>query len=61
MTEAIRNATAEELDEILHAVRARHRELHPTWDLVMVSIEKHEDKNQQIDRIIEFLESMKEP
>ena len=61
MIEAIKQATAAELDEILHAVRIRHQQLHPSWDLVMVSIEKDEDKNQQLDRIIEFLESMKQP
>ena len=61
MTETIMKATAKELDEILHAVRIRHQQIHPSWDLVMISIEKNEDKNQQLDRIIEFLESMKQP
>ena len=46
MTETIRKATAKELDEILHAVRIRHQQIHPSWDLVMISIEKNEDKNQ---------------
>ena len=60
MIERIKNAKPEEIQEILMAVLARYRELYPGWDINVLSLEKSEDRNEQLDRTIQLLEKMKE-
>ena len=60
MIDQIKKAKPEELNDILLAVLARYREVFPDWEISTVSIEKAADKNEQLDRIIATLETMKE-
>ena len=60
MMKKIRESQAKELNDILLAVLARYRELYPDWEVMTLSLEKHVDKNAQLDRIIASLENMKE-
>ena len=60
MIDQIKKAKPEELNDILLAVMARYREVYPDWELITVSLEKAVDKMEQLDRIIQLLEHMKE-
>ena len=60
ITDAIKKAEPEELNDILLAVLARYREVFPNWEVMTVSLEKAGDKNEQMDRMIGLLENMKE-
>ena len=60
ITDAIKKAEHEELNDILLAVLARYREVFPDWEVMTVSLEKAVDKNAQLDRMIGLLERMKE-
>ena len=56
----IGRATVYEIQDILQAVLSRYRQLYPDWDINVMSLEKKESKNQQLESIIALLESMKE-
>lgn len=56
----INDADGEEITEILDIVLHRYKQLYPQWSVSVVSIDKCEDKNEQIDRMIAVLEKMKE-
>ena len=60
MVDQIKKAKPEELNDILLAVLARYREVFPDWEVMTVSLEKSVDKNEQLDRMIGLLETMKE-
>ena len=49
-----------ELDELLKAVLHRYTELLPGREVNMICLEKSEDRHQQLDRIIQMLQKMKE-
>ena len=48
-----------EVGDVLSAVLGRYGVLFPDWEVGTVSVNKCEDRNEQIDRIIEMLERMK--
>jgi len=56
----IRKANGEELDTIRKEVLARYAVLYPNWEVSTVSIDRCEDRNEQIDRMIRILEKCKE-
>ena len=58
--EAIDAAEKEEIADILDYVLFRYKQLHPRWELSVISIEKAVDKNEQLDKMIELLQNMKE-
>ena len=58
MLEKIKNAAPEELDQILQAVLARYREVYPDWDMTVISLDRREDRDQQIRKIREFLDRL---
>ena len=58
--EAINAAKKEEIADILDYVLFRYKQLHPQWELSVISIEKTVDKNEQLDKMIEILQNMKE-
>ena len=60
MIEKIKKAEPEELNDILLAVLERYREVFPDWEIMTLSLEKAVDKNEQLDRVIDLLERMKE-
>ena len=59
ISEMIAHVDAEEYEKILRAVRRRHQELYPEWELVIVSLERHKDRERQIDALITMLQKQK--
>lgn len=59
LTEKIAQANGMEIEKIFHAFRQRYAELFPDWDIIMLSIEKGVDRNEQLDRMIAMLQNMK--
>ena len=55
----IRRANGEELDIFRKEVLSRYAVLYPNWEVSTVSIDKCEDRNEQIDRMIQILEKCK--
>ena len=60
MIQQIKQAKAEELNDILLAVTERYKEVYPDWEMITISLEKTVDKNAQLDQMIAVLENMKE-
>ena len=56
----IRTATADEISDIVLAAQERFHELHPDWELHIITVEKAVDKNEQIDAVIALMERLKE-
>ena len=50
---------SDKITDVLDAVLLRYNELFPDWEITALSIEKCRDKNEQIDRVIRMLESLK--
>lgn len=50
----------QELREVLDHVLFRFTELYPQWSISVISMDKCEDQKEQIDKMIAFLENMKE-
>ena len=59
MINRIKNAKPEEMEEIVQAVLARYRELYPDWEIMFLSLDKKENKNDQLDSIIALLNKRK--
>lgn len=59
MINRIKNAKPEEMEEIVQAVLTRYRELYPDWEIMFLSLDKKENKNDQIDNIIALLNKRK--
>ncbi len=59
LVQEIAQADAVEIEELLKAVLRRYNELFPDWELSTISIQKSSDKNEQLDRVIRFLQNMK--
>ncbi len=47
-----------EVDDVLNAVRQRYTGLFPDWELILISLQKSADKNEQLDKIIGLLQNM---
>lgn len=60
LLEEIKRIEKEQIQDVLQAVLARWRELYPDWDINIFSLEKSEDKNTQLDRVIALAEKLKE-
>lgn len=59
LEEAIANAEADQLGQILLAVIRRYAEVFPDWDISTIALPKDKARNQIIDNTIAFLKSMK--
>lgn len=53
-------ARGEELQELLQAVLRRYAVLYPDWEVNIYSLEKSQNKNEQLDRLIDFFKSRKD-
>ena len=51
----------DEIENILKAVLQRYSVLYPDWEISTISIYKNSDRNDQLDRMIQTLQSMKSP
>lgn len=60
MIQYIKNAKPEELEDIMQAVLGRYRELYPNWEILFLSLDKKDNKNDQIDNIIALLNKMRQ-
>ena len=49
----------QDIDLVLKAVLTRYRELYPDWEICTFSVDRSSDRNVQLDRIIDMLETMK--
>lgn len=49
-----------EIEEMMTALLKRYRELYPDWEVSVISLEKKDDRNRQIDEVIQFLEKLKD-
>lgn len=59
LVEAISKASDVEITELLTAVLQRYAALFPDWEISTFSLEKSADRNEQLDRVIATLQSMK--
>lgn len=59
LAEEIAKADGTEIEELFKAVRQRYAELFPGWEIIMISIEKCVDRNEQLDWMIRMLQNMK--
>ena len=60
LLERIKAAKSEEINDLVVAVLARYRELFPDWDINIISIERKDNKNEQLDAIIAMIEKLKD-
>ena len=57
--EQIEKASGCEINDVVIAVVKRYGELFPDWEIGTYSIEKKGNRDEQIDRLINFLEKLK--
>ena len=55
----IKCADESAIEEILNAVLHRYAELFPDWEVNTISLQRSQDRNEQLDRIIAMLQNMK--
>lgn len=58
--QAISQARDFEVEEMMTALLKRYGEVFPNWQVSIISIEKTRDRNKQIDKVIRFLEKLKD-
>ena len=51
--------TASEINAVVDAVLAKYQELFPDWEIATFSIFKKDDREDQIDRLIQLLKELK--
>ncbi len=56
----ILKAKGKALERIQRALVTRYAQIYPGWEIYYISIEKSQDRNEQIDQVIEFLNRLKE-
>lgn len=59
LIKAISQADELAIEELLTAVLARFAVLYPDWEVATFSVNKKEDKNEQLDSMIKILEGLK--
>jgi hypothetical protein len=55
----IARADGAQIEKLLNAVLRRYGELYPDWEVSTVTVEKTQNRSEQLDRIIALLEKMK--
>ena len=55
----IGRADGAQIEKLLNAVLRRYGELYPDWEVSTVTVEKTQNRSEQLDRIIALLEKMK--
>ena len=51
--------TREEINDVVDAVLAKYKALFPDWEIATFAVCKKEDRNAQLDNIINLLEKLK--
>ena len=49
-----------DISVVFDAVLSRYKQLFPEWEMVFFTLDKTKNKNEQLDRIIDFLNHLKE-
>ena len=57
---AIEQTDVGQIGDILNTVLRRYGELFPEWEISIISVKKNEDRDDQIDQIIQMLLRLKE-
>jgi len=60
LKDEIAQVEAKEMDSVLKAVLDRYKVLFPDWTVSTVSVQTSLDRREQLDRMINLLEKMKE-
>ena len=55
----IAKAEDTEIEKLLKAVRDRYAVLYPDWEVCTFFLQKSQDRNEQIDRIIAIMQNFK--
>ena len=55
----IGRADGAQIEKLLNAVLRRYGELYPDWEVSTVTVEKTQNRSEQLDLIIALLEKMK--
>ena len=58
--EMISEMGREDIADVLDAVLFQYKQLYPEWDISIMTTDKTADKNEQMDRVIELIQNMKE-
>ncbi len=53
------NANAEEIEMILNTAITRYSQIYPDWEISVITVEKTQNRNDQLDRMIGILNKMK--
>ena len=48
-----------QLEQIFEALKQRHAQLYPDWEIHIMSIKKDTDRSMQIDRVVALLNGLK--
>ena len=56
----IAKAEDTEIEKLLRAVLDRYAVLYPDWEVCTLSLQRSQDRNEQIDRIIAMMQNLKE-
>lgn len=59
--EKLGKATVDELDLFLKAVLQRYGERYLDWEICTLSLQKSEDRNTQLDRLINMINNLRCP
>ena len=59
LLQKIQQAKPEEIGELFLAALMRYRELYPGWQIEVLTVDKNENQNEQLNRIIGFAEGLK--
>ncbi len=59
LVEEIARAEGEEMENLFKALRRRHAELFPDWEMCTVFLPRGDGRNEQIDWMITMLQKMK--
>lgn len=60
LVEGVDQANEQEIEELLKAVLHRYAVLLPDLEVSAICLDKYADRNEQLDRIIQVLQKMKE-
>ena len=59
LVEEITRANEKDIDKLIKAILLRYEVLYPDWEISTITLQKGSDRNEQIDRTITWLQSMK--
>ena len=58
--EMISEIGKDRIADLLDCVLLRYKKLYPNWDIFIITLDKTTDKNEQLDKMIDLIQNMKE-